>query len=338
MLFPRAVALSVVALVPLASARAQSPTAASSPAPAGRSLYLAECAGCHGVNGDGKGQADPALTRQPRDFTRGKFKFRSTDTQKAISDDELFQTITTGIAGTAMPSFRYLSADDRRQLVGYVRYLAHLQGVEAGTPIAVAGPPAATPELVAHGRELYARLGCPVCHGPEGRGDGPAATALKDESGAPDPPPDLTRAPYPGGDSAKDVYLRVTLGVPGTPMPGYAEVASDAERWAVVAYLDSIRQPPPPPPRDRVERGKLVMERYHCLACHQLKGAGGQIGPALDTTAQKLRPEALRAYLADPRAQASTGTTSRMPQQFHQPDEIDAVVAYLTAVGPPPVH
>src|SRR5215211_6685384 len=42
---------------------------------AGKEVYEIHCAGCHGVNGDGKGPAEAFLDVKPRNFTKGMFKF-----------------------------------------------------------------------------------------------------------------------------------------------------------------------------------------------------------------------------------------------------------------------
>ncbi len=44
----------------------------------GAKVYQRRCAGCHGVTGDGNGQAAPYLDPLPRDYRLGTFKFSST--------------------------------------------------------------------------------------------------------------------------------------------------------------------------------------------------------------------------------------------------------------------
>ena len=298
-------------------------------------LYRAECAGCHGEQGNGKGQADSDLLPPPRDFTRGKFKLRSTDPRAPVSTDELFTSITNGMAGSAMPSFRFLSGDERRQLAQYVRRFAFPDPTESGVPIPVGSPPSATAAMIENGRQQYTNLGCQACHGPEGMGDGPAATALKDEWGNPDRPRNLVSDPYRGGDDEHDIYLRLVAGMPGTPMPGYGEVANEQALWALVAYLRSIRKPSPAPAVDLVERGKSIFDSRHCRACHQLQGKGGQVGPPLDRASERLRSEWLKRFLANPRPVPKLYPIypQRMPQLYLTPEEIDALVHYLASAS-----
>ena len=42
---------------------------------------------------------------------------------------------------------------------------------------------------------------------------------LKNENGTPARPRDLTHGPFKGGRERDQVYARIMLGIPGTPMP-----------------------------------------------------------------------------------------------------------------------
>jgi len=77
-----------------------------------RSLFLANCASCHGESGDGEGTTQ--LDRKARSFKDGGFSFGNTP-------EALARTLTTGIPGTPMPSFESaLSEEQRRLLAEYV--------------------------------------------------------------------------------------------------------------------------------------------------------------------------------------------------------------------------
>lgn len=77
---------------------------------------------------------------------------------------------------------------------------------------------------------------CLSCHGPSGRGDGPAAQGLT-------PPPGniaaVVRMPM-----ATDGYLYWTVaegGVPlGTAMPPFGDVLSEREIWQLIVYLRTL--------------------------------------------------------------------------------------------------
>ncbi|HXX62388.1 MAG TPA: c-type cytochrome, partial [Bacteroidota bacterium] len=59
----------------------------------GKEIYNAKCVECHGRDGKGDGPAAAILSPRPRDFTAGKFKFRSTETGSIPLDADLLRTI-----------------------------------------------------------------------------------------------------------------------------------------------------------------------------------------------------------------------------------------------------
>jgi copper transport protein len=81
------------------------------------SLYQANCAVCHGVEGRGVGSSNLAhLHGSSADLTSGS--------AEAQSDGDLFYWIGRGVPGTRMPAFgQALSDDERWQLVAYLRRL-----------------------------------------------------------------------------------------------------------------------------------------------------------------------------------------------------------------------
>lgn len=81
----------------------------------GRSLFLEQCARCHGQTGDGQGTEQ--LDRPARSFREGGFSFG--DTELAI-----FRTITHGIPGSPMPAFGDgLTEAQRHAIAKFVRTL-----------------------------------------------------------------------------------------------------------------------------------------------------------------------------------------------------------------------
>jgi len=85
---------------------------AASPALDARALFLANCATCHGENGDGQGGTK--LEKPARSFKDGGFSYGNTP-------EALVRTITNGIPGTPMPSFASaLKEDQRKDLAQYV--------------------------------------------------------------------------------------------------------------------------------------------------------------------------------------------------------------------------
>ena len=84
----------------------------------GARLYAAECAGCHGAAGRGDGPLAQALEPKPTAFTD-----RSRAQQRSVF--ALYQAVTQGIPGTAMPAFAQLSDQDRWALATFIGSFAH---------------------------------------------------------------------------------------------------------------------------------------------------------------------------------------------------------------------
>src|SRR5262245_53967265 len=89
----------------------------------GHSLYLPHCAACHGVRGDGGGAASVWLFPRPRNISAVLFKIKSTPGMALPTDQDLFDTVTRGMPGSSMPSFTYLTEQERREAVQYIKSL-----------------------------------------------------------------------------------------------------------------------------------------------------------------------------------------------------------------------
>ena len=70
----------------------------------GKKLYLQNCSQCHGEKGDGQGYATPHLFPQPRNFTLGKFKVRTTPNGALPTHQDLVNVIRRGMPYTSMPA------------------------------------------------------------------------------------------------------------------------------------------------------------------------------------------------------------------------------------------
>jgi mono/diheme cytochrome c family protein len=261
---------------------------ADSPLDHARQLYERNCAACHGDRGDGNGPAARFLFPKPRDF--GEAQFRAVTTTNLMpSDEDLANVLRRGMPGSAMFAFGHLSELDRTALEGYVRHLMEVALVEKqrgdsrdpaelvelmkqaeeivrpGTPIDIpADLPAAGPESVARGAKLYKAVGCAACHGDTGKGDG--GQEQKNNDGTPTRPRDFTRGFFKGGHDPRQLYARIKLGMPGSPMPGSKDLPP-ADIGDIVNFILSLSDPAA---RDRVEhkRVQLVARR-----------AAGPLGP-----------------------------------------------------------
>jgi cytochrome c oxidase cbb3-type subunit 3 len=128
-------------------------------AKAGEYEFRINCALCHGLGARGGGRG-PDLTRAQKRF--------------AHTDAEMFQIISTGIAGTAMPANGTngqgvgMTDEEIWQIITYIRS----QEVKASAKSA---------GDAAHGKELfYGDANCSVCHMVEGKGGrfGPDLTSV----------------------------------------------------------------------------------------------------------------------------------------------------------------
>lgn len=89
----------------------------------GKRIYSVSCILCHGSKGEGDGPASvfigPYSHPRPNDYTRGSFKFRTTESGDLPTLSDLMSTIRYGIPGF-MPSFRHLGEEGLRQVALYV--------------------------------------------------------------------------------------------------------------------------------------------------------------------------------------------------------------------------
>ncbi|MDE2321727.1 MAG: c-type cytochrome [candidate division NC10 bacterium] len=241
-----AVSVGAPGLTPREAAAAQQPVKGD--VVNGKALYEKKCAVCHGPEGKGDGEAEFVLFPKPRNFTTGVFKIRSTTTLP--TDDDLFGTITHGISGTAMPSWASLNEAERRDVVAFIKgFASRFTEEQAGPPIVVPTPPSRSQKLLDLGKHEYTEAGCFKCHGKGGKGDGPSAKKLKDDWDYPIIPYDFTIAGrMKRGSTIRDIYMTLTAGIGGTPMPSYAESLSEEERWGLAYYTLSLAGKSAPAP------------------------------------------------------------------------------------------
>jgi cytochrome c oxidase cbb3-type subunit I/II len=117
------------------------------------------------------------------------------------------------------------------------------------------------------GKQAFARH-CASCHGPAGKGDGPAAASLLPA------PRDLTSAAF--GDAALSEAL--WHGVPGSSMPGWYE-HSTHELRALAVFVRTLGPGPAVGPfPTQSQAGKLYAE--NCARCHGNRGRGDGLAAA----------------------------------------------------------
>lgn len=210
----------------------------------GKDLFRRFCIGCHGKDGDGNGENAPYVDPKPRDFTLGIFKCRSTPTGSLPLDVDLFHTIARGIDTTAMPSWNPLTNQQRADLVAYIKtFSSRFREEKPDAPIKITPETADTAESRQRGETLYhTTLKCVQCHGESGKGDGPAASTLRDDKDNPIVPYNfraLNR--FKCGDTDEDLYRIFMTGLDGTPMPSFADYVTPDQAWDLVHYLRTLQ-------------------------------------------------------------------------------------------------
>ncbi|TYO98253.1 cbb3-type cytochrome c oxidase subunit III [Geothermobacter ehrlichii] len=95
-------------------------------------------------------------------------------------------------------------------------------------------PVAPTAASLQSGADLFAR-NCAVCHGAEGRGDGPAAASL------PTPPANFHDAHHRGFYGPGEKYWIISNGLQ-SGMPPFGERLSSRQRWDLVNHILNLPQ------------------------------------------------------------------------------------------------
>jgi mono/diheme cytochrome c family protein len=109
----------------------------------------------------------------------------------------------------------------------------------------LSNPLGATPENLKRGRMLYLQH-CQMCHGTQGRGDGPNARMHTRRSLR--APRDLSRPDVQAGLSDGEMFWKITNGWKHEGriiMPALGEEVSPPDRWSLVLYVRSLRKDGP---------------------------------------------------------------------------------------------
>jgi mono/diheme cytochrome c family protein len=229
---------------------------------AGKRIYFTKCVWCHGVDGAGDGPAADRLWPRPRNFNQGTFKIRHTasgelplfDARKPVpGQNDLFETVTHGLPGSAMPSWEgILTEEQRLQVLSFVTNVLVKdrkfddKATETQTILQLGSikPVAPSKESIEKGKQLVVDKKCIECHGTDGRGDGNAFN-LKDDWGFAIQPADWHKCwnfrgsrqdPY----NVRNIFRTFSTGVNGTPMPSFADSTTIEERWHIANFVQSL--------------------------------------------------------------------------------------------------
>lgn len=94
--------------------------------------------------------------------------------------------------------------------------------------------PAPVAAAAVSGEAVYNEKGCVTCHGPQGKGDGPAGAALKPK------PRNFSDAKWKNGTDLASVIKTIENGIPGTGMAPYKGALTDEEIKAVAEYVRKL--------------------------------------------------------------------------------------------------
>lgn len=241
----------------------------------GKELYEFYCSVCHGEHGAGNGPAAKFLYPAPRDFTKGLFKYKSSPKTIPPTDDDIFNIISHGLIGTGMPAWGSLLSDAQiRSLLPVVKGFDAVgiwapqnapdsefdkNGHFKGKPLSFTetvpskNRVAFSDASVAKGKIAFEKT-CAQCHGNDGRGNPAVDKRLHDEWGNRIWPRDLTK-PWTWrvtnvadntDETINNIFTRLSVGIPGTPMPSHADKLSEEDRWNIANFVYTLRNSTPP--------------------------------------------------------------------------------------------
>jgi mono/diheme cytochrome c family protein len=231
----------------------------------GKQIYGQQCAACHGAQGRGDGEAAYLLYPKPRNLVTAKYRQVST-WEGVPGDQDLFDTITRGMPGSAMPSWEHLPEQQRWALVHYVKSFSEKplivkpqkkpnpDGSGGEGTISVPPQPPYNAAAKARAVELF-RDACASCHGATGRGDG--VQEQFDDEGFPTRPRDLTTGVFKGKPAPEHIYRDIVAGIPGTPMPR-SDWAYGEDAWHLTHYVLSLSS--------EKQRQRAEMKKFEILA------------------------------------------------------------------------
>jgi len=152
-------------------------------------------------------------------------------------------------------------------------------------------PLAGDPAAIAAGAELFARS-CASCHLVESRA------------------PSLATGRFARGGEDDQIAQTIRAGVPGSQMPAFPALRTDAV-WQLVAYIRSLSNAGPVAAGaggggDAVAGDAIFNGKGGCAACHQVNARGGIVGPDLSAAGTR-SPEALRQAILNPGSPAASG-------------------------------
>jgi len=188
----------------------------------GRVIYQTMCWTCHGPAGRGDG---PAV--QPR-VVEVVPSFHTEDYANS-SAESLLERFAASMEG---------ADPDHPHMQHVASLLKPERFAQALSFVAAISYPPEIPGSAFAGKVIY-EARCTGCHGPTGRGDGPASAALTDVR-----PQDFLSDTLLAARNWDGVFTRIREGgqsVHGSSMPPWGILLSEGEIWDLVAYLATFQ-------------------------------------------------------------------------------------------------
>jgi putative heme-binding domain-containing protein len=218
-----------------------------------------------------------------------------------------------------------------------------------------------TEELVTNGQVLFLQY-CSHCHGVEGDGEGFNAEFLEKE------PAELSDLKFLKKKTNEQLFRVIDLGGAALRkshlMPVFGHTLSEYEMWSLVAFIrklahdedhplilpKKLNQERPKAPSmtleniktfsswmaeeggkaDNISAGeKLFMKKKSCIACHQIEGEGGKVGPDLSRAGFDYSPEWVVSWMSNPQ---EFKPDIKMPTLGLSLEDAGVIAAYLNTL------
>lgn len=236
----------------------------------GQNTYLEYCVSCHGVKGDGQGISYKGMYPPPRNFKLGIYKFANVVGGELPHDSDFERIIRHGLNGSAMLPWD-ISDERLDAVIQYIKTFApevwegkdKVLGTKFDLPPDPYGDVYRLQGIEKGKKVFHITAACIQCH----RGYETKANiskyneeinkaSLKPEEFAADlyelklqegdygykiVPPDFLHHPLRSIDGVESIVQRLMYGVNGSGMPGWKDVVTDDELWALAYYVQSLR-------------------------------------------------------------------------------------------------
>lgn len=147
------------------------------------------------------------------------------------------------------------------------------------------------PQAIAAGDALFHER-CAVCHGQRAQG-GMAVNLTSSRSAR-------------RGDASR-FFKVIRDGIPGTDMPPNGDFSNE-QIWQVVSYLRALALPGQQAPLEGdPDAGREIFHQVGCIGCHVVEGAGGFLGPPLDSISTRKTSEQIQIDVLEPSSSLAEG-------------------------------